>query len=393
MKRLYIILTLVLLALVVAGFVYWRYFYLGSITIDPVPSEAIITVNGQPTSERTKRLPRGSYTITVTAPGYRAEQLTVELGTGEQISRRVTLIALPRPEKVLDGPIHSLAMSENRKTIFFAKKDILYRYQLTAAAGTPPEAITPSLAGISRVDWSPDFELALLHKTDGEVWLYDFRRYNLLNQEYYPLDKNLKQTAWDSKADGFYAAQVTQTGEQTLIKLNRAGKAPTVLAFLNALPFTDLVFTPGPENQLLISSSEQKKPADIVLFNAHQRIYQPLTDSGAAYAPVLSPDKKRFLYLDNGELVVADISGANKRNLGLRPRTGNYAFTETGKAAVLTPNTITVVNTTDASRETFEVFAPSDKVSAFTASSEQVYYLYSGALYRLNFKEPPPQVR
>lgn len=405
MNRLYLSLLFVVLVMGVAGWVFWRYFYLASVSIDPLPSEATISVDGKTVPDRTLRLPRGDYKIEISAPGYRSQQFIAKVSYGSQINRRVELEALPSPKKLLDGPLASLAPTPDRKAVFFAKKGVLHQYSLAippeGAPAPPAVPITPLLTGITAIDWADDFNLAIFYKK-GELLLYDFNRYDLLHQEQRALDTTYTDTAWASDGSGFYAIKQVPNGEYSLVKANRAGEGVTRLLDLTGFPIKKLSILAGPPNLLILSSAEAKRPgdseasavADIYLFDAFQRLPPaPITESGRASAPVLSPDRTKIAYLDSGELVTADITGKNKRNTGLRPRAFNYSFADSNKLMVLTANQVSLFSLADGVKTELEVYAPSEVVSDFMANpdGETVYYVYQGDLYRLNSQSQPPK--
>lgn len=387
MTRLYLTLILVLIALGLAGFVFWRYFYLATIRLDTIPTEARISVNGQPQVEKNLQLPRGSYTIQVSAPGYRSQSFEVQVGLGSQVNKRVELVALPRPVKLLDGPIQHLTPTPDRQTFFFEQSQTLHLYR-PGEANSPAIPITPPLPNIETIDWSPDFSLAVLKKTNGETGIYDFNRYDLLHQEYRPLNQPLAATAWDAQGNVLYGIQTDAAGQRTIVRLNRAGAGQTNLYDLHQLPAIEWQLVSGPANNLVLSSPSAKVAAPLVLFDTFQRLAIPLTESDRVSDPVLSPDKTHIAYLDNGELVISEISGKNKRNTALRPAAGAYSFADPSTLVVLTANQVAIITVTDGTQEKVEVFAPDPQIRQAIASPDKktLYYTYQGNLYRLPYK-------
>lgn len=387
MSRLYITLILVLAAVLMAGFVFWRYFYLATVRIDPIPTDATITVNGQPSVERVLQLPKGSYEIKVSAPGYRSQTFTVNVGYGSQITKRVELTALPKPAKLIDGPIASLRPAPDKKEIFFEKSDILYRWPLpTDQPSIPVIPITPTVTDTESVDWSPDFALALVKKTTGETGLYDFNRYDLLHQEYRVLGSNIGSTAWSADGKNFLYEQLG--AERGLIRANRAGSGQTRVLDLQTFPMSDLTLQTGPGALVVASSPSTASATDIVVIDTHQKTVGAITDSGRAKSPVLSPNKNLVAYLDNGELVTSEITGKNKRNHNIRPKAETFTFLDEVNVVVFTPNLVTVISTTDGQQQTYEIYAPSDEISHLFAdpSGKILYYTYDGAFYQISFR-------
>lgn len=387
MKHLYLTLAFVVATLAVAGFVFWRYFYLATIIIDPIPTDATVTLDGKATPERTLRVKRGRHQIRVSAEGYQAMETTVDATLGSQYVRRFELVPLPRPTKLLDGPIRSVRMAADGQSLFYAKDGTLFIIPATLdKSGLPAVPITPPINELTAVEWAPDFSLAIVHKQD-EVGLYDFKKYDLLHQEYRRFDSAGIATAWT--ADGTAIVAETELEDRRLlVRRNRAGGEPTNLSDLTNFPLKDISLLTGPGNLTVISSQSAESPNDILLFDIHQRLIIPLTDSGRAMAPVLSADRSLIAYLDNGELVTAEISGKNKRNHALRPQPTAYSFIGKDRLAVITPNNLTIINLQDGSRQSTEIFAPSGAIRQLMADSDGklFHYLYQDSLYRLILK-------
>jgi hypothetical protein len=391
MKRLYAILLITLAIFGLAGFVFWRYFYLGTLTLDVTPKDSLVTVNGKPTPDRIIKLPQGTYTIEITAPGYRKESFNLQTGYGSQTAKKVALISLPKPTKIIEGPLRSVAATQNKDKIFFERQGVLYQYDLTAAAGTPGIPITPALSNLATVTWSPDFKLALLKKTDGEIGLYDFNRYDLLHQEYRPYGKDFKQVVWSPDGDGFYAEYKVDSGEHSLVKANTTNTNLTRLAPLGQFPIPKFSMLASSPLSLIMSGTDQTQPSDIIRFDAHQKTYSLITETTNAYGPTVSPNKTKIAFLDNGELVAADIDGKNKRNLGVRPKVNNYTFSDEKTLLAFSENLVTAVNVTDGTKREYAVSAPSDAIAHFIAlpTGKAAYYLYQNDLYRLDFEGTP----
>ncbi len=387
MKKLYLILLLAFTALGFAGYIFWKYFYLATLTLDVLPPEAAITLNSKPVFDKRLSLPKGDYTVEVKAPGYRSQTFTFSANVGNQIMKRIELIALPRPRLVVDGPTQALATSPDRKNLFFSRDNVLYYLPLTDNANQPAVPITPQLTGLQSIDWSPDFGLAILKK-EQDQGIYDFNRYDLLHQEYRSLPAELKATAWDATGNSLYAQKVT-TSEQSVVKVNRAGQEQNRLADLNQIPFKDLAFLAGPPNIMVIWSANLQQNTDLILFDAFQRLFVPLTDSGRATGPVFSPKRDRIAYLDSGELVITELNGKNKRNLTVRPRLGNYQFLDDETVAVFTANQVSLVNINTGMRENYEIYAPSEAITDLVALPDKktLFYLYQGRLYQIIYRQ------
>lgn len=404
MKKLYTTLVLVFATLALAGFIFWRYFYLATIALDPIPSEATISVNGQKVVDRTLKLTRGTYEFEIAHEGFRTEKFTAKVGIGSNVTKRVELVALPQPLKLADGPFQSLVTSPDRQTLFFALNDTLYFYSLTAPQPAALVPITPKIANLTSLDWASDFNLALVRQSaksttkqsknsspTSQIGLYDFKRYDLLRQELKPLDSGIKDTAWLADNSGFvYQFKDPKSGENSLVRANRAGASVTRLLDLNSVnfPIAEPTLTTGPGTTLLLSGNDKNGNSDLYLFDSFIKTPpSPITDSGRVSGPIFSSEKSRLAYLDNGELVVSDSNGKNKRNLSLRPKNNNYTFINPNSLLVFTPNQLTVVdfNQQTPANQSYEIYAPDDKITNLIANPDgkTAYYTYQDKLYQI----------
>ncbi len=383
MTRLYLSLILALAILALAGFVFWRYFYLDVLVLDIIPTEATVTVNGTPVADRTLHLKQGSYQLVISAPGYRSQSFSYSARLGGHTTKRVELVSLPKPQKVIDSAMHSLRTNADHSILYFAQDDTLYRLNLTEA-GQPAEPITPKLNGIRRVDWAPDFSLAILYRQNGEVGVYDFNRYDLLNQSYKAMTQPVTDTAWDVSGTSFYYLTKLPDGISLLVQADRSGNDLVRYDHLGIPANRKVRLVQGPTNEVMITGADPAVPDDIISSNNHTRTVIPITTSQNAYDPVFSDDKKQLAFRENGELVMATHEGKDRRNTNIRPNGETYAFGPS-KLFVLTPNQLSAVDRTTGALTTLDVYAPDDTITSLFVSTDEktVYYLYQGTLFSL----------
>lgn len=392
MKKLYLGIIFIFAAIAIAGFVFWRYFLQATIILDPVPSEATITVNGRPTEKRTLSVPAGEYTVRVSADGFSEKTALLKVGVGGRVIKRFELEILPRPTQVLRGPISNLQtsnlqVSTKNLEIFFESGGVLYSLPLVGEQAAAAVPITPKLTDLEKISWSPDHQLAVIKKTNGESGLYDFKRYDLQSQEYRKLGDSIKTIAWSNDGNNLFRLE-ENGGQRLLVRTNRAGAQAVNLADVSALPLRHPNLLTAAGSYLIAFNNPTDGVANLFALDTYQRGVAPITDSGRAAAPVISPDKTHLAYLDNGELVSSTILGQEKRNHVLRPASGAYAFADNSTLVVLSPNTVTLIKLGSGEKQTFQVFAPSDEVNNLFAGNDgkTIYYIYQSSLYSLKFK-------
>lgn len=157
--------------------------YLVVVLDDP---KAIVLVDGKKIEEKevTKkhivRLFPGTHTLRIQSPGRAEYAQTVRLIRGLYKTITPALALIPGIVEKSSGEAKFLTASNVPDIVYYLSNQTIFRHNLK---NNQRVAVTPdNLTGIEAISWSPDFKLAILQKNSG-FYLYDFGRYNFVDQE------------------------------------------------------------------------------------------------------------------------------------------------------------------------------------------------------------------
>ncbi|MBI4032731.1 hypothetical protein HY374_03435 [Candidatus Berkelbacteria bacterium] len=211
--------------LVAAGaLIYVVLFFPATLALTGEPPSATVTI-GQKSADgflRASRWP-GRVTVAVTAPGYVPYMSTVTLGVGERAAQTITLRPLASPRQLSEQRVQFPVLDEGRSSLLYldpaAKAG--FRLGITKPEKPTTDAITPAtLEGITNLIWSPNRQLAFL-KLGSATKLYDFKRYDLVNQTVTDWPAGIGSIDW--RPDGEKVAYYFEpgTGERSLVRATK----------------------------------------------------------------------------------------------------------------------------------------------------------------------------
>ncbi|MGI6103303.1 MAG: PEGA domain-containing protein [Patescibacteria group bacterium] len=208
-------------------FLYWP----ATLTVRATPETTMLNLGSTSgTGALTTKLRPGSYTVTGTLPGYHPFTTTVTLGMHETRELAVGLREIPNAARLSEQRVQHLALSteDENPTLLFLEPHTGVAYRLFTKNPAQPvsERITPdTLRNVEELRWSPNRQLALIRQ-DGRIKLYDFKRYDLVNQTVTEWPAELRAIAW--RPDGEKVAYVFHggDGERTIIRAGKDNSEP-----------------------------------------------------------------------------------------------------------------------------------------------------------------------
>lgn len=210
---------------VLAGLlVYFLIFFPATLAVTASPEGAVIGIGDQTaTGSLTVRHWPGHVAITVTAVGHVTYQETATLGAGQKQTVTVALRPLATPTPLTDQRVQFPVLDEARSSLLYLDPaaKTAYRLGLTDRTTSTATPITPaSLDGITDLIWSPTRQLAFL-KQGSTTKLYDFKRYDLVNQTTTDWPAGIGSIDW--RPDGEKVAYYFEpgTGERSLIRATK----------------------------------------------------------------------------------------------------------------------------------------------------------------------------
>ncbi|MFA4995885.1 MAG: PEGA domain-containing protein [Patescibacteria group bacterium] len=297
--KVYIVSAVILMAIVFGIWVLTNSF----LSIKVSPRDASVFIDGEQIEVNSfgfakERLSFGEHQIKIELDGYVSMIKSVILKRGRTNSQNITLKTLPATVKIANFGSF-LTKGVNSDEFFYLGNDggAIFRtkIQLNDSGIVIPtsNAITNSnLWGINEIIWSPKKDLALFRKSDG-VYLFDFKKYDFVNQTETLWGENVGSIAWapDDSKIAYYASD-----EKTLIFSNADNSSKERILNLENIDITNPVLRWSPDSEWLaiIPRNSNKNDNKIYLLNAYSRVIKPVINTGNKLDVTFSQNNKIF---------------------------------------------------------------------------------------------------
>lgn len=272
------------------------------LTVTPSPSSAVVFVNDEPYQPKMALKPGQTFQIFVGAPGFISKTGRLTARWFQSITRKITLQPIPKPTPIA-SEVRSIFVNQKTDELIalgeagrtFQTIQLLpnNNYQVTAIS----KNIVPALQEPPIL--SPDWQLAIFRQTDGSVGLFDFKLYDLTNQEFHDWGSAIGDVAWRSDGQRLIYVIAPPGGERTLIKTDRDRH--------NLERLFDLK-PEGIVNPALQWSQDQSVVAlvangNLYFLDPQTKILTKVVVDGVSSAN-LSPTNRQVAYTQNGELML-----------------------------------------------------------------------------------------
>jgi hypothetical protein len=329
-KRLVIIAFVLFLALII----YFVFFLHGRITVEVTPENAIVTINNKPMEVKNGKssfaVTLGKHILKVEADDYIGYKEEIVLKRGKNYSKKISLVKAPTPVEIATN-VKNFSVKDDY--VFYQNKsdELIYRVKLERKTDGNIEikenqAITSRpINGVDKIVWSPDKNLLLL-KRGTTVNLFDFKKYDFVNQKETLFGENIGDIIWspdDSRIAYYYAPP---SGERSIIFANKTNEIKYRVANLSELGISNphLAFSPNSERLLMIPRNKNFKENKIYLINVFTKVVQEVDSTGDQKEAIFTSDSKRIIFSTyssdknnpyNQTLSVMDRDGGNKKSL------------------------------------------------------------------------------
>lgn len=287
-----------------AVFIYLTFLRVPELTLTVSPANASVEIDGKPLQADTLKSSVGTHQLKVSALGFVTYEKSVEFVRAK--TTHIAVLLKPIPTAILLSS--NVTDSENfakDPSIFFLGNGGKTLYQTKTDPGQAAmraEAITPdTLSDIKQVIWRPDAGVAFLKRSDG-IYLYDFMRYDLLNQTMTLWGTGIDQIAWDPRGLRVAYTWYGPNNEQSLIFSDIQNKNISRVANLvkENIEHPLIIWAPNGEQLLMIGRSEQKKTNYLYSFDIFSKKVTQISDIGEVEGAEWSPDGNRIAYTAPG---------------------------------------------------------------------------------------------
>lgn len=317
--------------LVILGIILYVFvFYKGTISVNPTPISAKITINNQTVSGATNfRLNPGNYNVKIEAEGYVTYEKKFALGSTKTIKLSVALNKIPQAKSLAQGT--QFLAKGDQENLMYLDDGGKTLYKMERPSGEAPEiiAITPAaMTGMSNIFWAPLRDVAVIKKT-SETSLYDFKRYDLLHQETTAWPQGIGDITWSPDGKYVFYYFNPQGGEKTLIRADRTNT--NLERFYNlkdsAISNPKLRWSSDGKNVLVVTS-------DIYILDTYTKNLTKLTENENVTDANFSPDSNWIIYSNQTGLFLLDLLGKNKRDLQTKTSLDKIVWTSNSKSFI-----------------------------------------------------------
>lgn len=315
-KSLKTILFVIFGFIVVGAIVFYIFFYKATITISSDPQTAQIEIAGYSQIGASQlRLDPGSYKLKISLPGYLAYEKDINLKIAQKINYNIQLKALPEAFKLVDYPAKFSTFSDDEQAIVYisnAGKTAYIVNNLDSPNKEKPSAITPEIfSDLQQLIWHPDKRLAIL-KEGTSTYLYDFGRYDLLNQEKKLLGNDIGDVAFDDSGGKVIYYYTPASGEKSLMRAKKDFSGPERLVDLKQYNLQNPIIRWSADSKYVLLISDQVLLVDMYTKNVSQ-LTQFISVSDADF----TPDSNQIIYEVDNKLYLTDLEGQNKIDLNI----------------------------------------------------------------------------
>lgn len=339
----YLLLLIVIAAIL--GLVWFLNLSFVTITISPV--NAKLTVDNAPLLVNRKgiykaNLSPGMHTIRLEADNFLSISQEVTFKKGKRTNLNLSLKEKPEIATIEAGA-RFLSSGKSTDEIIYLDSSGKTLMRAALSFGENQKIISTvspitsnRLSGINQIVWAPNKDLALFKKNDG-VYLFDFKKYDFVNQTENLWGKDIGDVAW--APDNSKIAYFQNTGgENSLIFANISNTEKTRVANLVDFGIDNPFLAWSPDSQYLIVIPRNKDYSTnkIYLYDVYSGVFKSVTDIGNQLTAKFSPDSSNLLYstytkgtgdTDPYIISVMKKDGSNQKNLDVRTSTDNVAWT------------------------------------------------------------------
>jgi hypothetical protein len=276
-----------------------------TVIVQSSPESATVLINKIEQPSHRLTLKPGSYDLTVSFTGYVTYQGSITLKRGQKLVLPILLKQVPTATLLTTNLNTVPQFFDATHDVYFmgTNNTTLYRTRnLVGEAGVKVEAMTSNtLLGAEKVAVRPDGEVALIKMSDG-IYLYDFKRYDFLNQSKTLWGTNIDDFAWSPNnlqvAYTYYGAN----GEQSLMlsDIQNNNQRREIDLTKDKIDHPSIAWSDDSRHLLLVAKSTQTKTNYIYTYDLFIKKFAQLTEVGEVEGAKWSPDGEYIAYVAPG---------------------------------------------------------------------------------------------
>lgn len=299
--------------LIILAGVYFFFFYQARVNISVNPNSAKIEIGAENAIGSTQlKFKPGQYDLKITLTDYVSYEKTLQLKPSQRLNLNIDLNRQPDSIKLVDYPAKFISPTLDKKSLVYLSNEGRTIYKIDGIledTKQKPFAITPqTFNDVRDIKWNLTNDLALIKQQD-RWYLYDFKRYDLLNQEIFQWPEGIGEVAWSPDGEKIVYFFNTST-EKTLI---RASKDNSNMERIYNLKDTNI------SNPKIVWSADGQKillvEKSIFVFDVYTKSLTQLAQFEDVTAADFTPDSQSIIYEVGDALYTTDLEGKEKMDL------------------------------------------------------------------------------
>jgi hypothetical protein len=336
-----------ILASLVAGILsFLIFFFRPQVTVSVSPSTAKIRLGeAEAVGQGRFTVWPGTYEITIENPGFVPLQKSESLSVGKRLALSVELKPIPQSLALSLEPVLLVGLSTDKKAVLYVgnKGKTLYsRTDKEQTVLTPDSFNNPILFRLS-----PEQDVAILKNPNGDVFIHDFKRYNLVEQKQFLFGRDIGALDWIyPTGERLLYSYAPTSGERSLILADRTNKNIERVLNLKEVGIFNPTISVSPDGKtaLLVSRpGSDYKSYTIFLFDLLTKRARQLTTDGNKVNARFDPSGKYILFtrydqdpegLVNQLLSVMEADGKNRKDFNIRTTLDQVGFLDEGALVI-----------------------------------------------------------
>ena len=388
--------------------IYILFFMRGKVAVEVVPTSAVVTLDNKPApiingfARFSTKF--GTHILRVETDDYIGFKEEFKINRGKNYSRKISLKKAPQPIEIASSA-SNIAIKDDE--IYFQSKEdhLFYLAKINVKSDgtaelTEKKAITSApIDNFQKVIWSPNKEVILI-KQGQSVDLFDFKKYDFVNQNRVRFGDNIGDIAWspdNSRVAYFY----NPPGEKSLIfadvNNNNITRALNFAKYDIDDPY--LAFSPDSEWMVIIPRNKDYAKNKIYLLNVYTREFKAVSDQGEQKEAIFSANSDKIIYSSfSGDkmnkssrlLGIMNLDGSDKKTVDLAAKASDGRYWKDANKIFLPSNNenskLVLVDVNDAKTTEFffsgqknlsidSVCLNEDKTAAIFTSNDKLYFV------------------
>lgn len=367
LRKILLIAVIVILVLGIGAF-FLFYFNKGSLSLTVTPNDAEVSIDGAGLGKKQAyrlKLSAGEHVLNINLQDHVPYNNKITIDAYQTKEINLELKGIPLAQKASDEKFEFISASPDEKDILALGNSGKTFYKIPVAtsgqkqgetASTPLnisslEAISEKkLGNIIEVIWNPANSLAILkvknEKTlsgtdvykpelkDGitTTWLYDFKRYDLANQEISYLGDNIGDIVWTAKGDQII---YYNSSNRSLYQAGPSNESPKLITKINKISNPQISISPNDKYLTLVPRLTTYSQNFVYLVDLYSKEVKQIVKEGNQKGAIFSPKSDKILYATytedplssiNSLLSITDLNGENNETTNIKTTIENIAF-------------------------------------------------------------------